>query len=130
MRIAICAKGRWPCTSNYGFGLWHTARKSDGVAVGMCGLLKRDILPDVDIGYAFLPGLLGQGFAFEAADADAAPRRREIRPRTRHRRGVARATRASIRVLEKLGMSFERMYPMHPDEPAVRLYGRAFDGDS
>src|SRR4051812_27613880 len=46
----------------FGFGLWHTSRK-DGVAVGMCGLLKRDILPDVDVGYAFLPQFWGQGFA-------------------------------------------------------------------
>ena len=45
----------------YGFGLWHAARKSDGVPVGMCGLLKRDILPDVDIGYAFLPAVTGAG---------------------------------------------------------------------
>ena len=52
----------------YGFGLWHTARK-DGVAVGMCGLLKRDNLPDVDVGYAFLPQFWGQGFAYEAAAA-------------------------------------------------------------
>ncbi len=37
------------------------------------------------------------------------------------------ATRRSIRVLEKLGMSFERMFPMNPGEPEVRLYGRTLD---
>src|SRR6187549_4031216 len=52
----------------FGFGLWHTARK-DGVAVGMCGLLKRDNLPDADVGYAFLPAYWGQGLAQEAAEA-------------------------------------------------------------
>ena len=41
----------------------------------MCGLLKRDNLPDVDIGYAYLPEFWGQGYAFEAADGDAAARR-------------------------------------------------------
>jgi RimJ/RimL family protein N-acetyltransferase len=38
---------------------------------------------------------------------------------------VSAGNTASIRVLEKLGMGFERMYPMHADEPEVRLYGRS-----
>ena len=53
----------------HGFGLWHVSRRSDGEFVGMCGLLKRDILPDVDIGYAYLPAHWGQGYAYEAAVA-------------------------------------------------------------
>ena len=111
----------------HGFGLWHAARESDGVAVGMCGLLKRDILPDVDIGYAFLPEHWGVGYAFEAADAVM---RHGVRKFHLNRLiGVVSEHNApSIRVLEKLGMRFERMFAMHPDEPPVRLYGRAFDG--
>lgn len=107
----------------FGFGLWRASRRSDDAFVGMCGLLKRDILPDVDIGYAFLPEHWGQGYAFEAADATLA-----------HGAGkfglkriigvVSDHNAASIRVLEKIGMRFERMYPMHPNEPEVRLYGR------
>jgi RimJ/RimL family protein N-acetyltransferase len=110
----------------HGFGLWHVARKTDGVAVGMCGLLKRDTLPDVDVGYAFFPAYWGQGFASEAAEATL-----------RHGAGrfglkrvigvVSEGNTGSIRVLEKLGMSFERMVAMHPDEPPVRLYGRALN---
>jgi hypothetical protein len=53
----------------HGFGLWRVSRHCDGVAVGMCGLLKRDNLPDVDIGYAFLPEHWGVGYAFEATEA-------------------------------------------------------------
>jgi ribosomal-protein-alanine N-acetyltransferase len=111
----------------YGFGLWHTARKSDGVAVGMCGLLKRDHLPDVDIGYAYLPEFWGQGIAFEAAEAvmhHAAGKfglRRLIGV-------VSEGNAGSIRVLEKLGMEFERMFLMRPGEPEVRLYGRSLTG--
>ena len=52
----------------YGFGLWRASRRVDDVFVGTFGWLKRDILPDVDVGYAFLPGYWGQGYAFEAAD--------------------------------------------------------------
>lgn len=110
----------------HGFGLWHTARKSDGVPVGMCGLLQRDILPDVDIGYAFLPAHWGQGLAFEAADATLRHGARKFGLK-RIIGVVSEGNAGSIRVLEKLGMSFERMYPMHADEPEVRLYGRSLN---
>jgi RimJ/RimL family protein N-acetyltransferase len=35
----------------------------------MCGLLKRDSLPDPDIGFAFLPEYEGKGYALESAMA-------------------------------------------------------------
>jgi RimJ/RimL family protein N-acetyltransferase len=106
----------------HGLGLLHVARKPDGAAVGMCGLLKRDILPDVDIGYAFLPAYWGGGFAFEAAQATLLQAARNTSLR-RVIGVVSQGNEASIRVLEKLGMRFERTYPMYPDEPEVRLYG-------
>lgn len=107
----------------YGFGLWHVARRSDGVSVGMCGLLKRDILPDVDVGYAYLPEHWGQGYALEAARATLALGARKFGLK-RVIGVVSDHNAGSIRVLEKLGMTFERMYPMHPGEADVRLYGR------
>lgn len=91
----------------------------------MCGLLRRDILPDADIGYAFLPEHWGAGYAFEAAHAVML-----------HGAGkfglkrligvVSEGNASSIRVLEKLGFCFERMFAMRSDEPPVRLYGRGF----
>jgi RimJ/RimL family protein N-acetyltransferase len=112
----------------FGFGLWHVTRRADGAPVGMCGLLRRDILPDADVGYALLPEFWGQGYAFEAADATL-----------RHGAGKFGLTRVigvvsegntpSIRTLEKLGMSFERMFSMRPGEPDVRLYGRTLQPD-
>ena len=76
----------------------------------MCGLLKRDILPDVDVGYAYLP------------DSGARVMRSRPRPRrsgtalanfglTRIIGVVSEGNTGSIRVLEKLGMRFERLYP-------------------
>jgi len=41
---------------------------------------------------------------------------------------VSEGNTASIRTLEKLGMSFERMFSMRPDEPDVRLYSRTLPG--
>jgi [ribosomal protein S5]-alanine N-acetyltransferase len=105
-----------------GLGLLHVSRKSDGAAVGMCGLLQRDILPDVDLGYAFLPAYWGGGLAFEAAEATL---RHGVQKFGLQRLigVVSEGNGASIRVLEKLGMRFERRYPMVPDEPEVLLYG-------
>ena len=109
----------------YGFGLWHTARKSDGAAIGMCGLLKRDNLPDVDIGYAFFPEYWGQGYALEAAEATMRHGARKYGLK-RIIAVVSQGNGPSIRVLEKLGMTHEGMFAMRPDEPEVRLYGRTF----
>ena len=107
----------------FGFGLWHVSQRSDGAAIGMCGLLRRDILPDVDVGYALLPQFWGQGYAFEAADATLRHAADKF-GLTRVIAVVSEGNSGSIRVLEKLGMSFERMVSMRPNEPDVRLYGR------
>lgn len=61
--------GPWASYAEHGFGLWCVERMADGVPLGMCGLLKRATLPDIDIGYAFLPRFRGQGYAREAARA-------------------------------------------------------------
>jgi ribosomal-protein-alanine N-acetyltransferase len=107
----------------YGFGLWHASRK-DGVPVGMCGLLKRDILPDVDVGYAFFPEFWGQGYAHEAAAATLRHGAQKF-GLTRVVGVVSEGNAGSIRVLEKLGMSFERMFSMREGEPEARIYGRS-----
>ena len=108
--------------ARHGFGLWHVSRRADGVGIGMCGLLKRDTLPDVDIGYAFFPAFWGQGYAFEAVSAtlrhaaSAFGLRRVIAV-------VSQGNRGSIRVLEKAGMRHEGMHAMDPNEPEVCVYG-------
>jgi RimJ/RimL family protein N-acetyltransferase len=68
---ARAALERGPCLLQRTLGLssYLLQRKSDGAAIGICGLFKRDGLPDVDIGYALLPDFSGQGYAYEAAAA-------------------------------------------------------------
>jgi RimJ/RimL family protein N-acetyltransferase len=55
--------------AQHGFGLFHVSLKPAGTPIGMCGLLKREVLEDVDVGFAFLPRFSGQGYATEAARA-------------------------------------------------------------
>lgn len=55
--------------TRHGFGLYLIALKEDDVPIGICGLLRRAELDDVDVGYALLPGFRGRGYAYEAAAA-------------------------------------------------------------
>jgi [ribosomal protein S5]-alanine N-acetyltransferase len=55
--------------ADFGFGLMNVKSRATGQSIGMCGLLKRDTLQHPDIGFAFLPEEVGQGYALEAATA-------------------------------------------------------------
>lgn len=96
-----------------GFGFCIVELKETGAAIGICGLSKRDYLDDVDIGYALLPQYCGNGYAYESASAVLAYAKNELGLRR-----IVATTRAenlgSARVLEKLGLRFERTF-MHPD---------------
>jgi RimJ/RimL family protein N-acetyltransferase len=55
--------------ATHGHGLWMVEDRASGTPAGMCGLIRRDSLPEVDLGYAFLPEWWGRGLAREAAAA-------------------------------------------------------------
>ncbi len=118
---AYLARGPAGSYARHGFGLWAVTRKEDGVAIGMCGLVKRDGLDDVDLGYAFLPAGRGRGYAAEAARAvcDHAfrvvglPRLVAI---------VSPGNAASVRVLEGAGFRYERMHRLPGEDHDVALY--------
>jgi [ribosomal protein S5]-alanine N-acetyltransferase len=106
----------------YGFGMYLVEERAGAAPVGMCGLIKRDTLPDVDVGYAFLPEFRGKGYAYEAAAAVLTHGNRQFDLK----RIVAITTpsnEASIRVLEKAGMKFERLLELTPGDP-VNLFAR------
>jgi RimJ/RimL family protein N-acetyltransferase len=106
----------------FGFGLYVVELKDAGAPIGICGLLKRDTLPDVDVGFAFLPQFWSQGYAFESAAAVMSYGREELGLR----RIVALTSPdndASIRLLEKIGLRFEGMIKLASDQSEVRLFG-------
>lgn len=105
-----------------GFGLYLTELKEGGVPIGVCGLIKRDGLDDVDIGFALLPRFWSKGYAYEAASAVMAYGKDAL--------GLERIVaitspdnHASGRLLEKLGLRFERMVRLSEDAEEVRLFG-------
>ena len=115
--------------AQHGFGLWHVSRRADGVGVGMCGLLKRDNLPDADVGYALFPEFWGQGYASEAV-CGTLEHAGHVLGLRRVLAVVSPGNQGSIRVLEKAGMRFERMHDLDPGEPPVRLYALELSGAS
>lgn len=108
----------------HGFGLWRLCERASGVPVGMCGLIKRDTLDDVDLGYALLPEFSGKGYAREAACAVVRYAKNMV-GLDRLVAVVSLGNERSIRLLEKLGFTFERMVRLPPDEEEIGLYALA-----
>lgn len=107
--------------SRSGFGLYAVVLKGSGVPIGMCGLIKREGLIDVDLGFAYLPEYRAQGYAYEAASAVMAYGRREF--------GLQRIVAItsldnvrSIQLLEKLGFVFEKIIQLSDDGEELKLF--------
>jgi RimJ/RimL family protein N-acetyltransferase len=92
--------------------------------MGICGLVKREGLEDTDLGFAFLPPFWGKGYAVEAASAVMTEAREEIGLRKVVAITVPENHR-SIRVLEKVGLRFQKMIRLSEEGAALRLYSRA-----
>ena len=104
-----------------GFGVYLTLLKEGQVPIGICGLIKRDTLEDVDIGYAFLPQYWSKGYAVESAFA--------VLEYARSALGLNRIlgittpdNNSSIRVLEKIGLKFEKLVRLSEDDVEYKLF--------
>jgi ribosomal-protein-alanine N-acetyltransferase len=117
------SKGPLASYERFGFGLYVVEVKDSGEPAGICGLLKRDVLEDVDIGFALLPQFRSRGYAFESATSVL----RDARDRLGLKRVAAIVSPdnvASIGLLGKLGFRFERMVRMSADSPEISLFAR------
>ena len=106
----------------FGFGLLLVERSCDAVPLGLCGLIKRDTLPDVDIGYALLPEFWGNGYAREAAAATL----RRARDTHRLERVVAITNPdngPSGRLLASIGLRLEGLVRFAGSEQDLCLFG-------
>ena len=107
--------------AKHGFGLYLVQLKETGESIGINGLIRRDQLDDVDIGYAFLPKFWSQGYAIESA--------RAIKQYAQDVIGLKRMVAitdpnnaGSVHVLEKLGMKFEKMVRLAADDIELKLF--------
>ncbi|MDM5360740.1 GNAT family N-acetyltransferase [Peribacillus sp. RS7] len=114
-------KGPIEMYNRLGFGLYLTELKEEGIPIGICGLIKRDTLEDVDIGFAFLPRFWAKGYAYESASAVMAHGKNVL--------GINRIVaitspnnHSSAKLLEKLGLQFERMVKFPNESQELRLF--------
>jgi RimJ/RimL family protein N-acetyltransferase len=106
----------------HGFGLWAVTLRDGEAPIGICGLVKRDFLDDVDLGFAFLPEFQAKGYGREAGAAVIAYARRVLGLRRLVAITVP-ANRRSIALLEKLGFVLEKKME-HPGQSEVLLFAR------
>jgi RimJ/RimL family protein N-acetyltransferase len=107
-----------------GFGLYLVELKQTGEPVGMCGLIKREALENVDLGFAFLPRFWGKGYALEAASAVMSYARGEL-GLSRIVAVLSRDNQRSRMLLEKLGFGLEGTVKLREDDEELELYAAA-----
>jgi RimJ/RimL family protein N-acetyltransferase len=104
-----------------GFGLCLVALKINHEPIGMCGLIKRESLHGVDIGFAFLPEFTGKGYAFEITAATVLYAKQTLQL------PVVLAivfpnNLKSIKLLKKIGMRFQKQITLPTDSVPVMLF--------
>lgn len=108
-----------------GFGLSLVSLKEGNLPVGMCGLIRRDNLEDVDIGFAFLPAHERKGYGLESAQAMLA-----YAESAGLKRVVAITlpeNEPSIMLLKKLDMRFEKMIRFANEDKELMLFSIEFE---
>jgi RimJ/RimL family protein N-acetyltransferase len=107
-----------------GFGLYAVELKENGAPIGICGLIKREALVDVDLGFAFLPRFWANGFALESASA--------VMQYGKSAFGLSRIVAIvshdndrSVKLLEKLGFCLEGTVRLQPACDELKLYAAA-----
>jgi len=106
---------------DFGFGSYLVATQDTGHSIGTCGLIKRPELEDVDLGFAFLPEYERQGYGYESA--------RAVMDHAWQDLGISRLVaitlpenEASIKLLIKLGMQFEKEMIFGKENELINLY--------
>jgi ribosomal-protein-alanine N-acetyltransferase len=112
-----------PSYRRHGYGMYLLTLKEGGPRIGIAGLVNRPNLTDVDVGFAVARAHWGHGYASEAAAAVLVHAARDFGLQ-RVVGVVAPGNAASIRVLEKIGLSYEGQVCLTPGEPPILLYGR------
>ena len=108
--------------AEHGFGFYLVATKESNEAIGMCGLVKRDSLEDIDIGFAFLPNSIGKGYGYEAASAtlDYAL---NVLKLGRIVAIVDPQNASSIALIKKIGLKYEKMVQISTNDIELMLFG-------
>jgi RimJ/RimL family protein N-acetyltransferase len=111
-----------PSYARFGFGFYRVDLKESETAIGICGLVKRDTLEEVDVGFSILERFCRQGYTYEAAVA-VMDYGRNVLGLPRIVGVTAPDNRASIHLLEKLGLKLQRRIRLPGYGPESLLFG-------
>jgi len=104
-----------------GYGLFLVSPKDTDMPAGICGLVKRPEFADPDLGFAFLERHRNNGYALESAQAVLEYGFAGLKLK----RIIAMAdpdNERSLRLLERLGLAFERKVRMPEDDYDINLF--------
>lgn len=112
------------CYENYGFGYYKIQVKAENLkTIGTSGLLKRDHLEHIDIGFSFIPEYHGKGYGFEATS--------EIMKLAKNKFNIKTLcaitlpiNQPSINLLEKLGLSYQKTVKPFEDDEELLLFAK------
>ncbi|MEO6173075.1 MAG: GNAT family N-acetyltransferase [Arenimonas sp.] len=122
--LAYIHNGPLAMIQQHGFGLYLVETKSNQLRIGLCGLLKRDTLEDVDIGFALHPDSWGKGYAKEAAQAclnfagDTLVLQRVVAI-------TLPSNTACITLLNAIGMHYEKNICLGESEEILQLFSNS-----
>lgn len=119
--IAYLENGPLKSYRNNGFGLALVELKMDRAPIGMCGLIKRDYLDDVDIGFAFLPVYTGQGYAAEIVKKTMEYAFGELQT-AKLLAITLPGNQSSIKLLEKVGFKYASRFIVPETDEELCLY--------
>lgn len=117
------ANGHLKSYKEHDFGFYKLVLKENNTPIGTCGLIKRDVLDEVDLGFAFLPEYEGKGFGFEAST--------EVMKLAKHQFNLKKLVaitnpdnKNSIKLLEKLGFTLEKEVNPFKDDEKLSLFAK------
>jgi RimJ/RimL family protein N-acetyltransferase len=105
----------------FGFGMWAVVLKETNALAGICGFVKRDSLPEADIGFAFLPQFERKGYAFESASA-AMRYGADVLKLPCVLAITSKDNASSQKLLERVGLKFERLISIPGDAEELKLF--------
>ena len=122
---AYLQKGTLKSYADFGFGFYKLQiKENNNIPIGICGLVKREQLDDVDIGFALLPDYEGKGYGYEASTA--------VLKLAKERFGLEKIiaitlpkNKSSIKLLEKLGLTYQKPIKPFADDEELLLFAKS-----
>ncbi|WP_055443896.1 GNAT family N-acetyltransferase [Lacinutrix himadriensis] len=110
-----------------GFGFYVLRLKEgDNKPIGTCGLIKRDTLEDIEIGFAMLPENEGKGYGHESSLAVLKLAKESFKLKKVIAITLPTNT-ASIKLIEKLGLSYQKRVKPFEDDKELLLFAKTLN---